>query len=104
MLNKMVKVKIGIIVLFVLSISLLFSCIVKDDNEELKENKVVEKSITKPSNIQAYTYMGEKTDKTYEWLLLNKTVNKITCKNGTIATFNYEDNSVSLSNIKLPDN
>ena len=103
MLNKMVKVKIGIIVLFVLSISLLFSCIVKDDKEELKENKVVEKSITKPSNIQAYTYMGEKTDQTYEWLLLNKTVNKITCKNGTIATFNYEDNSVSLSNIKLPD-
>ena len=103
MLNKMVKVKAGIIVLFVLSISLLFSCIVKDDKEELKENKVVEKSITKPSNIQAYTYMGEKTDKTYEWLLLNKTVNKITCKNGTIATFNYEDNSVSLSNIKLPD-
>ena len=63
----------------------------------------MEKNITKPSNTQAYTYMGEKTDKTYEWLLLNKTVNKITCKNGTVATFNYEDNSVSLSNIKLPD-
>ena len=53
MLNKIVKVKIGIIVLFVLSISLLFSCIVKDDKVELKENKVVEKNITKPSNIQA---------------------------------------------------
>ena len=73
------------------------------DKEELKENNVVDKSITMPSTIQAYTYMGEKTDKTYEWLLRNKTVNKITCKNGTIATFNYEDNSVSLSNIKLPD-
>ncbi len=91
-----------IIILMLISMLLLTLNLI-NNKEELKENKVVKKNITKPSNIQAYTYMGEKTDKTYEWLLLNKTVNKITCKNGTIATFNYEDNSVSLSNIKLPD-
>ena len=91
-----------IIILMLISMLLLTLNLI-NNKEELKENKVVEKNITKPSNIQAYTYMGEKTDKTYEWLLLNKTVNKITCKNGTKATFNYEDNSVSLSNIKLPD-
>ena len=91
-----------IIILMLISTFLLTLNLI-NNKEELKENKVVEKNITKPSNIQAYTYMGEKTDKTYEWLLRNKTVNKITCKNGTLATYNYEDNSVSLSNIKLPD-
>ena len=91
-----------IIILMLISTFLLTLNLI-NNKEELKENKVVEKNITKPSNIQAYTYEGEKTDKTYEWLLSNKIVNKITCKNGTIAKFNYEDNSVSLSNIKLPD-
>ena len=96
-MKKYFLIALMLISTFLLTLKLI------NNKEELKENKVVEKSITKLSNIQAYTYMGEKIDKTYEWLLLNKTVNKITCKNGTIATFNYEDNSVSLSNIKLPD-
>ena len=91
-----------IIVLMLISI-LLLTLNLGSNEEEVKEEKVVEKNISLPSTIQAYTYEGEKTDKTYEWLLTNKTVNKITCKNGTIAKFNYEDNSVSLSNIKLPD-
>ena len=92
-----------IIVLMLISI-LLLTLNLGSNEEEVKEEKVVEKNISLPSTIQAYTYEGEKTDKTYEWLLSNKIVNKITCKNGTIAKFNYEDNSVSLSNIKLPDN
>ena len=91
-----------IIVLMLISI-LLLTLNLGSNEEEVKEEKVVEKNISLPSTIQAYTYEGEKTDKTYEWLLSNKIVNKITCKNGTIAKFNYEDNSVSLSNIKLPD-
>ena len=91
-----------IMVLMLISI-LLLTLNLGSNEEEVKEEKVVEKNISLPSTIQAYTYEGEKTDKTYEWLLSNKIVNKITCKNGTIAKFNYEDNSVSLSNIKLPD-
>ena len=92
-----------VIIILMLISMLLLTLNLETTKEEVKEEKVVEKSVILPSTIQAYTYEGEKTDKTYEWLLTNKTVNKITCKNGTIATYNKEDNSVSLSNIKLPD-
>ena len=93
---------------YIITITLLISTLLLTislvaNKEEIKEEKVVEKNISLPNTIQAYTYEGEKTDKTYEWLLSNKIVNKITCKNGTIAKFNYEDSSVSLSNIHMPD-
>lgn len=60
--------KYFLIALMLISMLLLTLNLI-NNKEELKEDKVVEKNITKPSNIQAYTYMGEKTDKTYEWLL-----------------------------------
>ena len=104
MLNKMVKVKAGIIALFVLSISLLFSYIVKDNKEENnKEISKVEKLLSKPEGIQAYTLNRKKTDISYNDLIEGYEIDSITCKNGTIATYNKEDNSVSLSNIHMPD-
>ena len=95
--------KKNIIIITLLISILLLTISLGVNKEEVKEEKVAEKNISLPNTIQAYTYEGEKTDKTYEWLLTNKTVNKITCKNGTIAKFNYEDSSVSLSNIHMPD-
>ena len=92
-----------IVIITLLISTLLLTISLVANKEEIKEEKVVEKNISLPNTIQAYTYEGEKTDKTYEWLLSNKIVNKITCKNGTIAKFNYEDSSVSLSNIHMPD-
>ena len=95
--------KKNIIIITLLISILLLTISLGVNKEEVKEEKVAEKNISLPNTIQAYTYEGEKTDKTYEWLLSNKIVNKITCKNGTIAKFNYEDSSVSLSNIHMPD-
>ena len=88
----------------VLSISLLFSYIVKDNKEENnKEISKVEKLLSKPEGIQAYTLNGKKTDISYNDLIEEYEIDSITCKNGTIATYNKEDNSVSLSNIHMPD-
>ena len=88
----------------VLSISLLFSYIVKDNKEENnKEISKVEKILSKPEGIQAYTLNGKKTDISYNDLIEGYEIDSITCKNGTVATYNKEDNSVSLSNIHMPD-
>ena len=54
-----------------LSISLLFSYIVKDNKEENnKEISKVEKLLSKPEGIQAYTLNGERTDKTFDERLI----------------------------------
>ena len=95
--------KKNIIIITLLISILLLTISFGVNKEEVKEEKVAEKNISLPNTIQAYTYEGEKADKTYEWLLSNKIVKKITCKNGTMAKFNYEDSSVSLSNIHMPD-
>ena len=81
---------------FVVNISLvLFFTLKKEDN-----NKEISKALeilSKPNGIQAYTLNGEKTDLTYNDLINSYVVDTITCKNGTIATFNKTDNSVNLS-------
>ena len=74
----------------------------KEDNNVISKEETVEMG-NLPSGIMAYTVNGKKTSLSYEYLLNNNTVNKITCKNGTVATFNTSDNSVSLSNIKMSD-
>ena len=98
------KKKLFIILgVFVVNISLVLSfALKKEDNKVITKEKTVEMG-NLPSGIMAYTVNGEKTSLSYEYLLNNNTVNKITCKNGTVATFNTSDNSVSLSNIKMPE-
>ena len=88
----------------VLIITLLFSFVVKDNKiESKKEISKVEKILSKPKGIQAFTLEGEKTNKGFNDLINNYVLDKITCKNGTIATYNKATNEVSLSNIHMPD-
>ena len=82
---------------------LLLSFVFKDNKENNKEISKVEKLLSKPEGIQAYTLNGKKTDISYNDLIEGYEIDSITCKNGTIATYNKEDNSVSLSNIHMPD-
>ena len=87
----------------VLIITLLFSFVFKDNKENNKEISKVEKILFKPEGIEAYTLNGEKTNKEFNDLINNYVLDKITCKNGTIATYNKATNEVSLSNIHMPD-
>ena len=74
-------------------------------NKEINNKGIskVERLLSKPEGIQAYTLNGEKTNITFNELINGYTINKITCKNGSVATYNKEDNSISLSNIHMPD-
>ena len=98
------KKKLFIILgVLVLSTSLVLSFALKKDNTKVLTKEEAFKTSEFPGGIMVYTLNGEKTSLSYEYLLNNNTVNKITCKNGSTATYNKEDNSVSLSNIKMPD-
>ena len=98
------KKKLFIILgVFVVNISLvLFFTLKKEDNNVISKEETF-KTSELPNEIMAYTLNGEKTSLSYNALINNNTVNKITCKNGTIATFNSSDKSISFSNIKMPD-
>lgn len=54
-------------------------------------------------NLMAYTLDGSPTDKTYEWLLQNKYVSNITCKNGTKASWDASAKSIILTETVTPD-
>ena len=54
-------------------------------------------------NLVAYTLNGQVTDKTYADLLKTNVVKNVTCKNGTIATWDNTDFSMKLKNIHTPD-
>ena len=54
-------------------------------------------------NLLAYTLDGESTDKSYEWLKQNKAINKITCENGTIATWDAAEGVIKLKDAVIPD-
>ena len=54
-------------------------------------------------NLLSYTLNGNSTTLTYNNLLSKYVVDKVTCKNGTTASWNYEENSMILKNIKTPD-
>ncbi len=100
-MKKKLFIVLGILVL---NITLLFSFVVKDNKIESKrEISKVERLLSKPEGIQAYTLNGEKTNKEFNDLINNYVLDKITCKNGTIATYNKATNEVSLSNIHMPD-
>ena len=87
----------------VLIVTLLLSFVFKDNKENNNKISKVEKLLSKPEGIQAYTLNGKKTDISYNDLIEGYEIDSITCKNGTVATYNKEDNSVSLSNIHMPD-
>ena len=100
-MKKKLFVILGVLVL---STSLLLSFIFKkEDNKTNKGISKVEKILSKPEGIQAYTLEGEKTNKEFNDLIKNYVLDKITCKNGTVATYNKATNEVSLSNIHMPD-
>ena len=92
-------------VIFVLLLINTFLLTIKFNykKENIKEINKVEEILSKPNGIQAYTLNGEKTNLSYNDLINSYVVDTITCKNGTIATFNKTDNSVNLSNIHMPD-
>ena len=54
-------------------------------------------------NLVSYTLNGQATNKTYADLLKTNVVKNVTCKNGTIATWDNTDFSMKLKNIHTPD-
>ena len=92
-----------ILLIILLINSLLLTFYLSTNEEENKEISKVEKILSKPDGIQAFTLEGEKTNKEFNDLINNYVLDKITCKNGSIATYNKATNEVSLSNIHMPD-
>ena len=72
----------------------------KDNNKEIYKALEI---LSKPNGIQAYTLNGEKTDLSYSDLISGYLIDTIACKNGTVATYNSSDNTITLSNIHMPD-
>ena len=107
-MNK-ISLKIRILIVLLSIILVLSLIIVLNTNRseliktKISENSKINNMIEKPEGIQAYTLNGEKTNITFNELINGYTINKITCKNGSSATYNKEDNSISLSNIHMPD-
>ncbi len=56
-------------------------------------------------NLVAYTVNGSapNDNETFNWLLSNKVVNTITCENQTKAEWNYSNNSITLTEVHVPD-
>ena len=107
-MNKIsLKIRTLIVLLFiilVLSLIIIFNTNrVELSKTKISENNKINKILEKPEGIQAYTLNGEKTDISYNDLIEGYEIDSITCKNGTIAIYNKEDNSISLSNIHMPD-
>ena len=96
---KKIYIKLLVIILPLLVITpLTFS-----NKEVKKEKEIAIKEPSLPGGIVAYTLGGEKTNISYNELINSYAVNKITCKNGTNATFNTYDKSISFSNVQIPD-
>lgn len=60
-------------------------------------------AIEKPAGITAFTINGENTNLSYNELINSYVIDKVTCKNGSTAVYDKIENSLSLSNIKIPD-
>lgn len=97
MKKKYIKLLVIILPLLVIT-PLTFS-----NKEVKKEKEIAIKEPSLPGGIVAYTLGGEKTNISYNELINSYAVNKITCKNGTNATFNTYDKSISFSNVQMPD-
>ena len=92
-----------IIIISLLISTLLLTLFLSNYKENNKEISKVDRVLSKPEGIQAFTLNGQKTNITFNELINSYIINKITCKNGSSATYNKEDNSISLSNIHMPD-
>ena len=95
--------KYVMLILLLISLMLLTFNLNTAKKESKKEISKIEKILSKPAGITAYTLNGEKTDLSYNDLISGYEIDSIACKNGTIATYNNEDNTVSLSNIQMPE-
>ena len=92
------KKKIGILIITTILI-ISPTLIKKEEKKDVKEE-------TNPFEVLgslAYTLDGEKTNESYETLITNNEVNKITCEKGTIAEWNNISKSLKLKNLKVPD-
>ena len=54
-------------------------------------------------NLIAYTLNGESTTKTYAELLTTNVVKNVTCKNGSTTIWDYDNNYLTFTSIKVPD-
>ena len=81
---------------------LLFNNNGKEDNKVSNTNNV-KKILKMPHNIQAYTLNGERTDKTFDEMVNYYVVDTITCQNGSVATYNQSDNTVTMTNVHVPE-
>ena len=54
-------------------------------------------------NLVAYTLNGESTTKTYAELLTTNVVKNVTCKNGSTTIWDYDNNYLTFTSIKVPD-
>ena len=97
------KLFIMFVVLFISTGSVLSSTLKNNRGENKEEISKLKKILEKPAGVEAFTLNNEKTELSYDELINYFIIESITCKNGTIATYNYDDNSISLSNIHMPD-
>ena len=81
---------------------LVFNNNSKEDNKVSNTNNV-KKILKMPHNIQAYTLNGERTDKTFDEMVNYYVVDTITCQNGSVATYNQSDNTVTMTNVHVPE-
>ena len=99
--NKVKK----IIILIIISLITItaYSMNKKETNLISKTNEISNPFEILGENSLALTLNGEATNLTYSELMNTKLVNKVTCEKGTVATFNNTDNSITLTNIQVPD-
>ncbi len=105
---KKISLKLKLICMVLSLIMIIVLCLILNTSGlEVSKNEVSDSSLgkmlEKPEGIQAFTLQGKQTNLDYSDLISKYIVGSITCKNGTIGTYNEKDNSVTLSNIKMPD-
>ena len=54
-------------------------------------------------NLVSYTLNGQSTTKTYAELLTTNVVKNVTCKNGSTTIWDYDNNYLTFTSIKVPD-
>jgi hypothetical protein len=94
-----------IIILIIISLITItaYSMNKKETNLISKTNEISNPFTILGENSLALTLNGEATNLTYSELMNTKLVNKVTCEKGTVATYSETDNSITLTNIQVPD-
>ena len=100
----------SLVILGVITLGIFLACsynLTLNNSDKLstlnKENEISNPFEILGENSLALTLNGKPTDLIYSELMNTKLVNTITCENGTTATFNEIDNSITLTNIQIPD-